>query len=203
MKIRILMSMLLAGALTACGGIDGTLSVSEMFHMKDRKGQSYEIPAGSHKVNLKYKESKNRLTVTFDQLNGEETSIEAKTPEGFQLPENGPFALKAADYGQEVDLNGVMKTVQSRTDERWGRENCQYQDWETVCQTNPHTGNTTCTQRPVYRQGWQDIRYYDVITDQTLTADFAKPETSATVANLNGHASYSERYITYRGHCGW
>jgi hypothetical protein len=202
MKSRLFVSLSLAFgfALTACGGISGTLSVREMFHLKDRKGQSYEIPTGNHKVTLNYKENKNRLIVTFDELNGEKTTIEANTPENFSLPDNGPFNLTAAEYGQEVGLVGNVQTVQTRTPEQYGRQSCQYTDYETHCVTNGH-GQTACHQVPVTRPGYQDIRYYDVNTDQTLTADFVKAEQSASVAQVNAHSSYTQRQVTFQGFC--
>jgi len=200
MKTRLFLSLVLGWALTGCGGIGGTLSVQEMFNLKDRKGDTVQIPVGSHKVKLNYKENKNRLIVSFNELDGEKVSIEANTPEGFELPDNGPFSLKAADYGQEVDLNGHVTTVRTQSEMQRGRQSCQYTEWETVCYTNAH-GQTVCNQRPVSRQGWQDIHYYDVTTDQTLTADFSKPETSANVAHVNAHSAYSERRVTYTGFC--
>lgn len=186
--------------LVACGGIDGTLSVKQAISLKDRKGDTYSIPAGSYKVNLNYKENKNRLIIEFDKLNGKKTKIESNTPEGFTIPENGNFSLKAADYGQNMDLDGTVQTTRTQGPERWDRESCQYTEYETWCQTNPQ-GQTQCYQRPVTRNGWRDIRYYDVTTVQVLTAAFSHD--AGTVAELNARASGTQRYTTYTGRCSW
>jgi hypothetical protein len=202
MKKGLIFSVLMSSLMLACGGIDGTMSVHEAFQLKDRKGHVSDIAPGNYEMNLNYKENKNRLIVKFDDLGGEKAVIEANTPEGFVLPENGPFSLKAAEYGQTVDLNGSMTTAESSTPEQWGRQSCQYTDYETVCSTN-HQGQTTCYQRPVSRQGYQDIRYYDYTVERTLVAAFSKPEASSTVANVNGHSVATQRRVTYTGICGY
>ncbi len=199
MKKGLIFSVLVSAMVAACGGINGNMSVNEAFQLKDRKGNVYDIAAGNYEINMNYKENKNRLIVTFDSLNGEKAVIEANTPEGFELPENGPFDLAAADYGQSVDLHGTMATNRTRSPEQWGRQSCQYTDYETICQTNGH-GSTVCHQRPVSRPGYQDIRYFDETTERTLHAVFANA--SASVAEVNGHSMFTQRRTTYQGICG-
>lgn len=190
----------MAFILAACGGIDGVLNVQQAFQLKDRKGEAFSIPTGSHKVNLKYKDSKHRLTVGFDNLNGEETSIEINTPESFQLPENGSFQIKAEDFGQSVDLNGAMSTKVTQSPERWDRRSCTREEYQTICQVMPG-GQQACFQQPVSRPGFEDIRYYDVTTDQALTADFSSPSTAASLAHLQAHTVSTERHVISQGPC--
>lgn len=198
MKQRLLAALTITIGLVACGGIDGTLSVKQTISLKDRKGANYSVPAGSYKVNLNYKENKNRLIIEFDKLNGKKTKIETNTPEGFDIPENGNFSLKAADYGQNMDLDGSVTTVRTQTPERWERESCQWTEYETWCQTNPQ-GQTQCYQRPITRYGWRDIRYYDETIVQTLKAAFSHD--AGVVAEMNARSSSTFRRETYTGPC--
>jgi hypothetical protein len=110
--------------------------------------------------------------------------------------------LKAQDYGQEVDLNGVTKTEVTRSPDEMGRQACQYTDWETICETNPH-GLTACHQRPITRPGYQDVWYFDETTNQTLTADFTNPATSTAVAHIAAQTTYTQRHVTSTGICSW
>ncbi len=198
--LKMASSILALSVITACGGIDGNLTVTQKMNLTDRHGDKTEIAAGTYAVNLKYKENKNRLIIKFDKLNGEKTTIETNTPEGFDIPDNGHFAIKAQDYGQNVDLQGDVVTTKERSENRFNRQTCTYTDYQTICNTNPQ-GHTSCYQQPINRQGWQDTEYYVVTTEQTLTAQFNLAGTETSVANLNAHAVYSQQVNVWTSTC--
>lgn len=196
MKVISKLALLGSFLLIACGGAEGTLKATEKFNLIDRKAKVHEVAVGDHKVTLSFKESKNRLTIKFEDT---DTSVEMNTPENFTIPDNGNFEMRASETNQEVDIFGNVETTEVRTPERYGHEQCQYTSYETVCMTNPN-GQTTCHQQPVSRPGWQEVRYYDIETHQKINALFGN-SSAQPVGSFASYNAWSQRRITYRGIC--
>jgi hypothetical protein len=181
--------------LVGCGGLEGQLKVSQTFSLFDRKGQETVFSPGSQEVNLVYKESKNRLTLT---LNETQEKIEIQTPEGFTVPDNGPFNLKAQDSGQMVDIKGEVKTTQKQSQPMREQQSCNYTAYEPVCYTGPN-GQTSCSTQAVNKLGWQTVEYYNIETRQVLNSDFI--ENGIKVAAFFADNTWRERRETYKGQC--
>lgn len=184
--------------LVACGTeFSGQLKVVDPNLPGIVNGHTLAFPTGTYKATLSIK-SKSKAVLT---LKGASASYDLvfKIPSNVTLPsENGPINLTSQQSGQPFDLVGNLATHSSQTAVQNGQVSCTRQEPETVCWGGPHPG---CTTHWVNYPGWQQVQYYDVVTEQSLTAELRQTGTAHVSGNLAGSNSDSDRHYISQGPC--
>lgn len=160
-------------------------------------GHTVSFPTGIYNTVLKLN-SKSKATLTVKTA---KTSYDLvlQIPSSVQIPsENGPINLTAKQSGQPFDLAGQMATNTYQTEVQSGQQSCQIQEPETVCWGGPRPG---CDTRWVTRPGWQQVQYYDVVTEKSLNAEIRQTGTAHVSANLSVSNSDSQRHYLSQGPC--
>lgn len=194
MKKLLLLGSLLA--LTSCDPFEGVLSVKYPFQIKT-KDKTMTLAAADYSAKLKM-DGKKQIELSV-KSNGKTHKIEIDLPKKLKLPDNGSFAVTAADLGQEFSADGATQTTVRDSELRSGYEQCSYQRREHVCYPT-NNGGVICRDeyRTVY--GRQFVEYFDRTTWQNLNVNFIHAN-GAVLSNFNGQKTSTERFYRHQGQC--
>lgn len=192
-KLLLLGSVL---ALTSCDPFEGQLSVKYPFQIKS-EDKTMTLAAGDYSAKLKM-DGKKQIELSV-KSNGKTHKIEIDLPKKLNLPDNGDFAVSAADLGQSFSAAGTAQTTASDSELRSGYEQCSYQRREHVCYPT-NNGGVICRDeyRTVY--GRQFVEYFDRTTLRNLNVNFIHAN-GALLSNFTGQRSSVERFYRHQGQC--
>lgn len=180
-----------------CNKIEGTLNLTEAVKLKSTKGVVRTIKPQSYSADIKLKSKK---SITLRLENDSDEKYEFKIPSNKPIPNNGDFAFSANEVGQPVDLTGSVKTSVTRSDTVTGWESCQYQDWQTVCNSGPD-GRPICTTVPVTRTGQQFVRYYIETIEKDVLMTIKAQGSDVSSGDFVGDIAYSNKVYTEQWGC--
>jgi hypothetical protein len=131
--------LVLAVVTTSCVNLRGTLDVTETLSVKKKGGflnlqrKSMNIAPGRYSAELKIN---GESSVTLEVLgkDGKEIKIPISGEESFNIPANGPIAIKGSTVSQPFDLKGDIATDITHTEPTSGYADCTYTLNETRCE---------------------------------------------------------------------
>jgi hypothetical protein len=186
-----------AVAMTACKtDYDGRLQVVEPMPGVVN-GKKVTFPVGTYPATLAFN-SKTKVTLTVKAAN-KSYDLVMKIPNMTSAPADGtPVIWDSKITGQPFDIYGQTSTRQYQTPVKTTQMSCQYQRPETVCWGGPRPG---CGTQWVTYQGWQQVEYYDDVTERTVTAEVREPGTAHPYADLSGTNDDTDRHYVSQGPC--
>jgi hypothetical protein len=193
MKAKFIILAALAMGLVGCEEMGGETHVAQAFNVIV-KNQKVTVQPGQYRTSLNFERDK--VEVTLLSENNSKTKIKFYYAQGTTFPSNGPFELKSEQTGQPVDIKGNIQTVETRSQPQRGYQNCQYQDYQTIC------NEQGCTTVPVNRWGRQYTEYYVRTIQRNVDFEILESHAQANkLANFNGASAYSQNVITWQDRC--
>lgn len=195
---KVMILLVAAFAMMGCKPeFQGQLKVVDQSLPSVVKGHAVSFPTGTYNTVLKIN-SKSKATLTVKAANASYDLV-LTIPNGVNIPsENGPLNLTAKQSGQPFDLAGNLATHTYQTEVQSGSQSCQVQEPEQYCWGGPNPG---CSTQWVTRPGWQQVQFYDVVTEKNLTAEIRQTGTAHVSGNLSGTNSESQRHYLRQGPC--
>lgn len=201
MNLKGLTLLLSVGLLLGCKDYNGHLEVYENISVKPKRGDSL-LRSGEYTVELKVKSSKKSvLEIKNASTDGDDIKLEFKYNKNTIPKYNGTFKILAKESGQPFDVLGELK---SQTHERGPyrrTESCSYTRYETICWPTPR--GTVCRSEPRHYQGWEDIEYYDSVTEQNLSLELKDSMDKRRLGLMNGRDTERTERVVYRSGCRW
>lgn len=187
------------------------------------------LPAGQFNAKATIGQSGKQKTIKLEISNTKPaTVIELAFDKNINIADN--FTVTAAQLKQNFDLTGNIVTKIDRSAEQSGYEYCTTQVPQTVCRGMADTSKETeaiesvtaeisklggpgfsapnpgamphppvCQTIWVSRPGNMNVRFYYETTNRDITASFM--QSVKNLGDFQGHASSTEKIITYRGQC--
>ncbi len=186
----------------ACNELEGTTTVKKplSYNIKPGGVDRITIPVGSYESEIERKK-KDLIEVTLKSANDKEFEIKFRVPKNLSLPDNGPFTLQSAVTGQPWDVLGEVRTFKNRSPLYRDWRRCEYSYPERVCFPDGR-GDVRCETRWVTRWGNQDVEYYYIDTEKTVTMAF-NPNGNRTDSDAQfvGVTVWREEVISWQGRC--
>jgi hypothetical protein len=184
---NILSLMLLSLMLFSCQSYHGNLEVSEETTFSNGN-IAVVIPAGMHEMELKFtSKTKGKLIIPGY------TKMDMRLKREIKLPSNGNFTITRNDWNLNLEVSGVVETVQSMGELVRTFESCSYQRPRTIC--NQH-GCTT-----VYETVWgqQDVAYRMRTIVQDM--DMAILDDNGVGSNFTSTSTNYQKVYQWQGMC--
>lgn len=194
--MKFLMPVVLAALfLVGCEKIEGQLNITKDLKLRNNKGDTHLLRAGTYSADIKANTSK-KITL---RLNNDSDEKFVFNHNG-NIPSNGTFSIPSSVSGQPVDLSGSVATNVSNTGTRETTQSCTYQEPVVVCFPIPQGGMSCSTQyRTVYGQQW--IRYYDRVTTKNVHLSVKAAASTDESADFHGDITFAERIVTGQSGC--
>jgi len=175
--------------IVGCEDMGGTFDVQKAFQANTEDGAK-TIASGTYDTSLNFKKREVIVTLKTKEV---AAKFSIQIPKGTQIPDNGSFALTAAQAGQPFDIAGTNKAVESHTDERSEVTSCEYTRYENYCTPQG------CFTRPVTVWGQQTTWYYLSTVNRDMSLNIIA--SGATAAHFTGASSYTTKVITHQTQC--
>lgn len=194
--MKFLMPVVLAALfLVGCEKIEGQLNITKDLKLRNNKGDTHLLRAGTYSADIKANTSK-KITL---RLNNDADEKFVFNHNG-NIPSNGAFSIPSSVSGQPVDLSGTVATNVSNTGTRETTQSCTYQEPVQVCYPIPQGGvNCSIQYRTVYGQQW--IRYYDRVTTKNVHLSVKAANSADESADFHGDITFAERIVTGQTNC--
>lgn len=190
---------ILAAALifVGCEKIEGQLNVSKDVKLVTSKGENRTLRVGTYSADIKAN-TKKKITLRLN--NDADEKFIFTLPEGSRIPANGPFAFRASDVNQPVDISGTVQTRVTDGPVREMNESCTYIEPVQVCYPTPNGGmNCSIQNRTVFGYKW--IRFFDRRTDKDLSLSIAEMNVAGEAAQFTGDVAWIERIVLRESQC--
>lgn len=209
MKNLMTRSVLAAVALFALAACDlpGSLTATQSFSLKDKKGRVVPLEAG-RSYNAAISKDDGMLKIEIKNVYGNDYKVLVPPPAGQTIPEQeGEIFVSAAQSGQPVDMHGIMNTAFDRGPDQYGSQRCYEYRPVQVCQQvwvqDNHGGHYVyqCHMEQQQVPGDQEVVYHVERETRTGTIHFMQPNKSTTVGQFYGQAVSTNNVVTWQGYC--
>lgn len=131
--------LVLAVVASSCVNLHGTLDVTNTLSVKKKGGflnlqrKSMDLAPGRYSTELKIN-GESSVTISVIGKDGKEVKIPLSAEESFNIPANGPIAIKGKTVSQPFDLKGDISTDIQHSEPTSGYQDCTFTVTETRCE---------------------------------------------------------------------
>ena len=188
--------------LVACNGsLDAILTVHQDILINFEKYGQKNVSPGDYEIVLSMNKSKKYFNLEFQNVwDDKDPDARFSFPEGLEFPErNGTFSVDHRDTGQNLGLEGLVKTEVTKSEPRRDWEVCQERRQRQYCYVD-NNGNTRCYWRDEWVDGRRDVEYIDVRTNRSIDVRVMSPALDE-VAIAKANEVHVRRDYIYEGFC--
>ena len=197
--------------LAKCEAKNSTSSSCKRLKKKKEKHKQV-ILAGVHKAKVVPGKKTIKMQI-LDDSGKKLQEFSVDVPKKMKLPKNnGEIDIPAAKSGFNYDINGVINTEITHSENHSGYESCSWTESYEVCEWErtriPDCEGRGCWEREYVCEthyetyyGEHHVEYYYEYTDKDLAFEMVKPSNDELIGTYEGEYHNTEKIYTYQGTC--